>query len=268
MSPLFKDLSFEDYFQEEPPHLLLDVPFVPTDEKSVDVMLNLAGVGPKDILYDLGSGDGRVVVAAAKEWNAHAIGIELDPLRNEEALEYAQWMKVDHLVNFIEDDLLTADFREATVITMYLLHSVNLALRPRLLSELKPGTRIVSHAFDMGAWRADERVQHSGVNIYKWIVPAQVAGVWEWKRADGKLCRVKLEQEFQRLTGQAWLDDKEVILTSAKLRGAMLDLRIAEDKDALPILYPMRYFEQELRPRVVGAQATIARRLPYEKMKN
>jgi len=262
---LFRDLSFDDYSAEEPPHNLLDVPFVPTDEKSVDVMLNLAGVGPKDLLYDLGSGDGRIVVAAAKEWDARAVGVEMDPLRNEEAQEYAEWMKVDHLVTFVEDDLLTTDFSEATVVTMYLLHTVNLELRPRLLNELQPGARVISHAFDMGAWRADERVQLSGVNIYKWIIPAKVSGTWEWKRADGKLCRVELEQEFQRLTGTAWLDGEEVYLTSAKMRGVDIDLRISDCEDSAPVSYPMRYNNNELRPRVAGAQATTAVRLPSTK---
>jgi len=258
---LFRDLSFDEFSADEPPHTLLDVPFVPSDEKSVDAMLNLAGIGPKDVLYDLGSGDGRVVVAAAKEWDIRAVGIEMDPLRNEEAMEYANWVKVNHLVTFVEDDLLSADFREATVVTMYLLHSVNIELRPRLLNELKPGTRVISHAFDMGAWRADERVQFSGVNIYKWIIPAQVAGTWEWKRADGKVCRVELKQEFQRVTGTAWLDDKEVFLTKTKLRGYELDLSISDGEDSDPITYPMRYVDNELRARVAGSQATTAIRV-------
>lgn len=261
-APLFRDLSFDDYSAEEPPHTLLDVPFVPSDEKSVDAMLELAALGPKDVLYDLGSGDGRIVVAAAKDWDIRAVGVEMDPLRNEEAKEYAEWVKVSHLVSFVEDDLLSADFSEATVVTMYLLHSVNIELRPRLLNELKPGTRVISHAFDMGAWRADERLQFSGVNIYKWIIPAKVAGTWEWKRADGKVCRVELEQEFQRITGKAWLDGKEVFLTKTKLRGDELDLSISDCEDSYPISYPMRFVDNQLRARVPGEQATSAIRLP------
>lgn len=258
---MFKDLSFDDYYAEEPPHTLIDVPFVPTDEKSVDVMLNLAGIGPKDILYDLGSGDGRIVVAAAMDWGARAVGIEMDPLRNEEAVEYANWSKVSHMVNFVEADLLKVDFSEATVVTMYLLHSVNIELRPRLLNELKPGTRVISHAFDMGDWRADERVQFSSVNIYKWIIPAKVAGTWEWKRNDGKVCRVELQQKYQRLSGRAWLDDQPVYLTSAKMRGVEVDLRISDCEDSEPVSYPMRYHENELVARAAGPQATTAKRI-------
>ncbi len=241
---------------------MLDVPYVPTDEKVVDAMLELAGVGPKDVLYDLGSGDGRVVVAAAKEWEIRAVGIEMDPQRIEEAEEYAQWTGVDHLATFIQDDLLSTDFSEATVVTMYLLHTVNLELRPRLLKELRPGTRVVSHAFDMGTWRADERIKLSGVNLYKWIIPAQLAGVWEWTRSDGKRCRVELEQEFQQLTGKAWLDDAEVYLTSAKMRGDLLDLKISDCMDSDPITYPMQLVDHQLRARSAGAQATTAIRAP------
>jgi len=144
---------------------------------------------------------------------------------------------------------------------MYLLHSVNIELRPRLLNELKPGTRVISHAFDMGDWRADERVQFSSVNIYKWIIPAKIAGTWEWKRNDGKICRVELQQKYQRLSGRAWLDGNPVYLTSAKMRGVEVDLRISDCEDSAPITYPMRYHENELVARAAGAQGTTAKRI-------
>src|SRR5690606_6869746 len=130
------------------------------------------------------------------------------PLRIADAMEYAGWSRVEYLVDFVEEDLFKADISEATVVTLYLLHSVNVQLRPKLLNELRPGTRIVSHAFDMDDWQADERVRLGSTSLYKWIVPAQVGGEWEWERFDGKLYSVDLEQHYQQVTGRAWLDGK------------------------------------------------------------
>ncbi len=190
------DLDFDlDGYSIEP-HTFLDVPFVPTDEKVVEAMLDFANVGRNDVLYDLGCGDGRIVVAAALYRNTRGIGIDLDPSRVADAMEYAGDSGVEYLVDFIEEDLMTADFSEATVVTLYLLDVVNVELRPRLLKELRPGTRIVSHAFDMGDWKADEQLKFSGVRLFKWIVPAWVAGTWQWQDSDGKTYRVELKQKY------------------------------------------------------------------------
>src|SRR5690554_2005728 len=154
----------------------LDVPFVPTDEGIVEAMLQMGAVDADDVLYDLGSGDGRIVVAAARDHGARAVGVEIDAGRVALAEAYAAQMGVEHKVCFVEDDLFQADFAPATVVTMYLLHTVNLDLRPRLLNELRPGTRIVSHAFDMGDWKPDRKVTAKGSGIFLWVVPAKVAG--------------------------------------------------------------------------------------------
>lgn len=151
--------------------IVLDVPFVPTDEAVIEAMLDLADVGPNDVLYDLGSGDGRILIAAAMNRNTRGIGIELDPLRIADAMEEAGHAGVEYLVDFLEEDFFEADLSEATVVSLYLLQSVNLQLRPKLLSELRPGTRIVSHAFDMGDWKPDDWTKVGGISIYKWIVP-------------------------------------------------------------------------------------------------
>lgn len=226
---MFRDLVDEINNYSSEPDLFLDVPFVPTDDEVVDVMLKLAKPGPKDILYDLGSGDGRILIAAAKQRDTRGVGIDIDPARIADAMEYAGFAGVEHLVDFIEGDIFEEDFSEATIVTLYLLDTVNVQLRPRLLGELRPGARIISHAFDMGDWKPDDFTELSGIRIYKWIVPAQVAGVWEWERADGRRCRVELEQEYQEVTGKAWLDDEEVRLSSADLRGPRLDLEIQEE---------------------------------------
>jgi ribosomal protein L11 methylase PrmA len=150
-----------------------DVIYVPTPHEVVDDMLRLANVGKGDILYDLGSGDGRIAIAAAKKFGIRAVGIDIDPERIREANENARRAGVTHLVEFRQEDLFKADFREATVITLYLLPDLNVKLRPRLLDELKPGTRIVSHQFDMGTWKPEKRLESNGRVVYFWSIPAK-----------------------------------------------------------------------------------------------
>ena len=148
-----------------------DVIFVPTPQEVVEDMLRLANVKQGDVLYDLGSGDGRIPVTAAKLYGVRAVGIDIDPERIREAQENARRNGVDKLVQFRMDDLFEADFRDATIITLYLLPDLNLKLRPRLLRELKPGTRIVSHQFDMGTWRPDKKLESNGRTVYFWVIP-------------------------------------------------------------------------------------------------
>jgi predicted RNA methylase len=150
-----------------------DVVFVPTPQEVVDKMLEMAKVGKGDVLYDLGSGDGRIPVTAAKRFGIRAVGIDIDPQRIAEANENAHKNGVTHLVQFKREDLFKTKFGDATVITLYLLPELNVKLRPRLLSELKPGTRIVSHQFDMGTWKPDRKVELNNRTIYLWTVPAQ-----------------------------------------------------------------------------------------------
>ncbi|HZS50287.1 MAG TPA: methyltransferase domain-containing protein [Bryobacterales bacterium] len=148
----------------------LDVPFVPTPQEVVEAMLKLAQVKSTDVVYDLGCGDGRIVITAAKEYGCHAVGIDINPERIQEARENAKKAGVSDLVTFREENLFTADVRPATVVTLYLLPSVNLKLRPRLQSTLKPGTRIVSHSFDMGDWKPDQEQTVDGRSIYLWVI--------------------------------------------------------------------------------------------------
>jgi len=148
-----------------------DVIYVPTPEAVVNKMLELANVKSTDLVYDLGSGDGRIVIAAAKQRGARGIGIDIDPERIKEANENAQKAGVSDRVEFRQQDLFQTDFSDATVVTLYLLPALNLKLRPKLLSELKPGTRIVSHAFDMGDWKPQQVVQVGDRTVYYWVVP-------------------------------------------------------------------------------------------------
>lgn len=152
-----------------------DVIFVPTPNKVVERMLDMARVTPRDRVYDLGCGDGRIVIHAARHYGARAVGIDIDPERIREANANAAAAGVTDKVKFVEGDLFEADISPATVVTLYLLTSLNLKLKPRLLSALNPGTRIVSHAFDMGDWKPEQQDEIEGSNVYLWRVPTQKA---------------------------------------------------------------------------------------------
>jgi hypothetical protein len=150
-----------------------DVPYVPTPNEVVDEMLRVARVSKDDVLYDLGSGDGRIVIRAAKQYGARGVGIDIDPERVKEAEANAREAGVSDRVMFRQQNLFDADIHEATVVTLYLLPDVNLKLRPKLWKELKPGTRVVSHAFDMGDWEPQETLEVAGRTIYYWTIPNQ-----------------------------------------------------------------------------------------------
>lgn len=148
-----------------------DVPYVPTRQEVVDGMLKLAKVTKNDVIYDLGCGDGRIVITAAKEYGATGTGIDINPERIEEARANAAKANVTDKVKFVQGDLFETDFSKASVVTLYLLPAVNLKLRPILLEQLKPGTRIVSHAFDMGDWEPEQTITVDGATLYFWTVP-------------------------------------------------------------------------------------------------
>jgi SAM-dependent methyltransferase len=158
-----------------------DVPYVPTTDTAVQAMLKLGDVKKTDVVYDLGCGDGRIVIAAAKSYGARGVGIDINPVRIGEAKENAKKAGVEKLVRFEENDLFDAKIGEATVVTLFLLPNINLKLRPKLLQDLKPGTRVVSNTFDMGDWKPEKEfiVPDTDVDtylshrLYLWIVPAQ-----------------------------------------------------------------------------------------------
>ncbi len=241
---MFRDLieNLDDDANE--PDVFLDVPFVPSNDQVIEAMLQLAGAGPRDLLYDLGSGDGRIVIAAARKHRTPGIGIELDPLRIADAMEQAGHAGVECLVDFVEENIFTADFSPASIVTLYLMDSINLQLRPRLLRELRPGARIVSHAFDMGDWTADERLTVGGIKIYKWIVPARVAGTWEWESLDGTPCRIELQQHYQMVSGRVWLSGRPALLNSATLSAGMLELSIQADPES-PLMAATLHFDHD-----------------------
>ena len=179
----------------------LDVPYVPTPNNVVEKMLDIANVGPGDYVIDLGSGDGRIVIAAAKR-GAFGHGVDIDPRRVEEGEDNALKEGVANRVMFLEENIFETDFSRANVITMYLLSSVNLKLRPDLLENLDPGTRVVSHDFNMGDWEADIHVRVDNRDIYYWVIPADVEGNWSWN-SGGNNFSMSIKQEFQEITAKS-----------------------------------------------------------------
>lgn len=225
-----------------------DVPFVPTPDEVVSEMLKMAQVSKDDVVYDLGCGDGRIVITAASKLGCRGVGIDIDPERIRESRQNAIEAGVSDRVQFIQMDLFEADISEATVVTLYLLSEVNLRLRPKLFRELNPGTRIVSHEFNMGKWEPDasssvktgdyrdeqvldywdeHTVEYWGLhNVYFWVIPGNVTGTWKLTIPDipGKNeFTLKFDQEFQRVKGEAFdgASSIPVFITDEKIKGNM-----------------------------------------------
>ena len=210
----------------------LDVPYEPTHEDVVETMLKLGAVTEDDYVVDLGCGDGRVVIMAARKFGARGLGVDLDPQRLREAVDNATYQHVSDRVTFQQMDIMATDIREATVVTLYLLDQVNLALRPRLFAQLKPGTRVVSHAFYMGDWEPDQIVRHPRARnniIYLWIIPAHAGGIWRSNTPArlGDLGAVlDLQQHFQAISGSLTIAGATPVeLTEAILSGDQLTLK-------------------------------------------
>jgi precorrin-6B methylase 2 len=157
--------------QDQPPTRGPDVIFVPTPEEIVDTMMKMAAVTPKDVVYDLGCGDGRIVITAAQKYGARGVGIDIDPERIKEANANAKTAGVTDKVRFVRGDLFEADISEATVVTLYLHTDLNIKLRPKLMKDLNPGTRVVSHAFNMGDWKPERQTSIRGTTVYLWRIP-------------------------------------------------------------------------------------------------
>lgn len=199
-----------------------DVMWLPTPDAMVTRMLQAAKVTPRDVVADLGAGEGRIPIAAAKDFGATAIGIEYDAKLAALAQRNAQRAGVADRVKIIQGDIFKEDFSRATVVTLYLLPDLNYQLRPQLL-QMKPGTRIVSHMWDMGEWESDETFIVEGNSAYLWIVPAQVAGRWKLD-ADrfAPDTQIELTQQFQRVGGTMAIGGKTQPLLGAYVQGDVL----------------------------------------------
>jgi SAM-dependent methyltransferase len=212
-----------------------DVIWVPTPEFLVERMLHMAQVGADDLVVDLGSGDGRTVIMAAKKFRASSAGIEFNPDMVALSRRNAEKEGVSATAKFIEGDIFASNFSKATVVTMYLLPDLNLRLRPRLL-EMKPGTRLVSHQFTMGEWQPDEVSSYDGRTAMLWIVPARVEGDWKLGYGADKAKverRLSLTQKFQVVEGGFLEGSARLGLRYVSLRGDRLDFSFVDDHGAL-----------------------------------
>jgi hypothetical protein len=231
------------------------VPYVPTPQDVVDRMLQMARVSSADYLIDLGSGDGRIVVTAARKHGARGFGVDINPTRIAEAVANAEKAGVADKVAFYQRDLFQTDLTQATVISMYLLPRVNLELRPKLL-DLKPGTRIVSHDFSMDDWKPDaharihSKEKYGGTGgeseVYFWVVPAKVAGTWRWELPAGgkggkpQAYAVTLEQTFQVVTGSVQVGGRSAPLRNVKLLGDELSFVFTADLGSGPVTHEFK----------------------------
>jgi hypothetical protein len=203
-----------------------DVIWVPTNDQLVARMLKMAQVTKADRVYDLGAGDGKIAIAAARDFGAQAVGVEYDPKLAQLGQCYVQADKLGERVRIVQGDIFETDFSSATVVTLYLLPELNLRLRPTIL-DMKPGTRVVSHSFMMDDWEPDDRSMTEDGTAYLWVVPAKVAGTWEFRESGGKGRFVaKLEQKFQQLSGRA---GDEPLLPDARVLGADVHMRFVEN---------------------------------------
>jgi SAM-dependent methyltransferase len=197
-----------------------DVVWVPTSNELLALMLKTAKVSPNDLVYDLGSGDGRIAIAAAKDFGARSVGIEYNPEMAKLAQRNADRSGVSDRVKIINGDIFKEDFSKATVVTMYLLPDLNMALRPTIL-KMKPGTRVASHAFNMGDWEADVEIDASA-RAYYWVVPAKVDGEWLITGLEPNKTVLKLSQHYQKIGGTLQIGTESQPILNPKLEGATL----------------------------------------------
>jgi SAM-dependent methyltransferase len=196
-------------------------------------MLRLVAVQPADVVYDLGCGDGRVVITAAKQYNARGVGVDIDPKRIEESRANARQAGVVNRVTFLHQDLFETDIREATVVTLYLLPQLNRQLSPKLLSDLRPGTRVVSHDFDMGDWQPDKVIYVPGSSyehtVFYWVIPANVDGAWRMRVAaptGERRYLLRLQQRYQEVRGTVNAEGEADLITQTTLTGNQLHFTV------------------------------------------
>jgi SAM-dependent methyltransferase len=234
-----------------------DVPYVPTPPAVVDTMLKLAEVNVRDYVIDLGSGDGRILIAAAKRYGARGYGVEIESSLVSAARAEAERQGVDGRVEFREENLHITDFSRASVMTLYLYPKLLMDLRPRFIADLRPGSRIVSHDFDMDDWRPDA---HATVpvpgkpygpprsEVFLWIVPANAAGAWRWRSEAGEV-NLQVAQAFQMLEGRGQIGRQDARLEQGRMRGT-------ESRFILPSLVEGRPVRQEYSGLVSGDTIT------------
>ncbi|MFC1867762.1 class I SAM-dependent methyltransferase [Thermodesulfobacteriota bacterium] len=248
----FSDSSGEEYSKESDN---LDVPYLPTPMELVRKILNLGSVGPRDFLIDLGSGDGRIVITAAKEYGARGIGVDLNEKLVALSKKYAVAEGVEEKTSFFVQDVFKTDIKDATIVTLYLLKDVNLQLRPKLLAELKPGTRVISHDFHMGEWRPDKilflnvlKPYQDYTILYLWIVPSMAAGTWHWKfilMNEAHTFDLVLDQSYQDISGVVRNRGYDWRIFDASMEGDRIQFSLVGEAD-------VQMIRQDYKGRVQG----------------
>jgi precorrin-6B methylase 2 len=243
-----------------------DAPYVPTDQAVVLEMLDLAAVVQGDIVYDLGCGDGRIVISAAKKFGVRAVGIDLNPNLIRYSRENAVKAGVAHRVRFLEQNFLDTDLREATVVTLFLSDAANLKLRPKILGEMRPGSRVVSNEFDMGDWAPDRSRRLWNTEIHSWLVPANVSGTWKWN-SGGEPYRLEINQRFQKVEGIVAVGPYTFPMRQARLTGSVLQFTLEQKVNDRKILlrFEGRADAHSIRGTIVRGGNLIewnARRIP------
>ncbi len=216
----------------------LDVGYVPTPIDIVNRILKLGSVGPNDFLIDLGSGDGRIIITAAQKFGAHGLGVDLNAKLVELSKKYAIKEGVAKQTRFIVQDIFKTDISKADVLTMYLLPEVNLKLRPKLLKELKPGTRIVSYNYHLGEWRPDQTIFIEKITLdddailYLWTVPVKIAGNWQWHiELQGEMqdFYLRLDQKYQDINGMVWNRGQKWIIFNSAVLGYRISFSLVSE---------------------------------------
>jgi hypothetical protein len=226
-APVARAQQFQPYVGQQGK----DVVWVPTPDEVVERMLNMAQTKPEDYVVDLGAGDGKIAIAAAKKFGARSLGIEYNPDMVAHAQSNARAAGVLGKAQIVQGDIFVSDFTQATVLTLYLLPSLNMKLRPQILA-LRPGTRVVAHAFNMEDWEPDETSDVDGRRVYLWVVPAQVAGRWAMELSGGgsEKASLNLDQRFQKIEGTAYLGPVLAGLREPRLNGFRISFAYVDNK--------------------------------------
>ncbi len=233
----------------------LDAPFLPTPNYVIAELLAGARVGKDDILYDLGSGDGRIVIEAARQTGCRAVGIEIDADLVDDSRNAARRAGVQDRVRFITADIFTEDFSDATVVTLYMGRHVNIKLRPRLLRELRPGTRIASYTFDMGEWKPDAVSTIVREDAFFWVIPANASGKWQWTEGRGRSsarCDLEVRQVFQEIEGEVICNGKRSPLRGGRVSGETISFTLTGEPfgKASPVEFTGRIQEHALQGQI------------------
>jgi len=207
-----------------------DVPYVSTPYEIADEMIRLAGVKAHDVVYDLGCGDGRLVIQAVRKAGCRGVGIDIDPVRIKESRANAKAAGVEDRVRFLEQNFFVSDIREATVMLIYLFPDINIRLRAKFLDEMRPGSRLVSNAFDMGDWRPDVTSNVLAQRVYLWVIPANAAGTWTWMAPGkgGRTGRLEIDQRYQQIRGTLRSGAVKTELAEASLAGDRIAFAVEE----------------------------------------